>query len=276
MIDRLVSYLFTFLLLLSFVLFAPSTDQNRILLALGLAVIVVFLAVLLNLLTVDGAGSAIIIGTVAFGLGNWTGAYAILFFFLGTHLVTKLVYRKETPDFFDKRYSDRRDGSQVWSNGFVFTLLLFFWYITGLEIMLFVAMGSLAAALSDTWASEVGESLSSESARMITTFRKVPAGTDGAISVQGTLAAMGGAFLFSVGFVLLEGLLWNWIVLVAITMGGFLGCVMDSYLGALFQSNNNEKSSYITLTNNSVNALATVFGALITFLILQFSHYGMV
>ncbi len=276
MIDRLVSYSFTFLLLFFAVVLASEQDQQRIIIALGLAIAIVGLALFLNFLTVDGAGSAIVIGTVSFGLGGWIGAYAILFFFIGTHIVTRILYRKESPDFLEKRYSDRRNGSQVWSNGFLFTALLFIWYFTKMDLWLFVAMGALATSLSDTWASEVGESLSSGNARMITTFKKVPAGTDGGISLQGTLFGFFGAFLFTVGFLFLYGQPLNWTLLLAISIGGFSGCIADSYLGALFQNKCEDSDSRYSLSNNNVNTISTVIGAAVTFGILISTIHGLV
>ena len=51
-------------------------------------------------------------------------------------------------------------------------------------------IGAVATATADTLASEIGVL---QEPRLITTFKKVPAGTDGAISILGTSAAIVGA-----------------------------------------------------------------------------------
>ena len=53
---------------------------------------------------------------------------------------------------------------------------------------------ALAEAAADTLSSELGEVLGGEP-RLLTTLRPVPAGTDGAISLAGTLAGCGGAII---------------------------------------------------------------------------------
>jgi uncharacterized membrane protein len=69
-----------------------------------------------------------------------------------------------------------------------------------------VVTSHFACCLGDTLASELGI-LSRSPPRLITTFRMVPPGTNGALSVVGTLASVcGGIFM---GFVMSGCLLWE-------------------------------------------------------------------
>lgn len=87
-----------------------------------------------------------------------------------------------------------------------------------------------AAAAGDTWSSEVGV-LSRRDPIHILTFRKVPRGTNGGVSALGLAAAIGGgAFLGAAMEPLVPGSL-----LIGL-LGGILGSMIDSVLGALFQS----------------------------------------
>jgi uncharacterized protein (TIGR00297 family) len=118
-------------------------------------------------------------------------------------------------------------------------------------LMLLGTAAALAVAAADTVSSECGQALRRE-ARLITTFERVPAGTDGGITLVGTLAGAVAALLVSLVGVW-TGLLsprWMWIAAGA----GVLGMIVDSFLGALF-----ERRGWIG--NDSVNFVSTVVAA---------------
>ena len=114
-------------------------------------------------------------------------------------------------------------------------------------------IGAVATATSDTLGSEIGV-LSTP--RIITTFKKVPPGTDGAVSILGTSAGiLGSAIIGFVAFLL--GVLNDpWLALKISVISGTIGCFMDSFLGAVF-----ERRNY--LNNEHVNLLATITGAIV-------------
>ncbi len=136
----------------------------------------------------------------------------------------------------------------------------------------YVFLGSVAAALSDTLSSEIGV-LSKEDPRMVTNLSKaVPAGTNGAVSLLGTLAAVGGAaitatlaVIFAPSFLPQEQavLLYPKLKLfLSVFVGGFMGSITDSFLGVLENEN--------LMTNGSVNFMATLAGGLITAAMMHF------
>jgi uncharacterized protein (TIGR00297 family) len=110
-----------------------------------------------------------------------------------------------------------------------------------------VGLAALAEAAADTVSSEVGQVLGGQP-RMITTFRKAEAGTDGAISFAGTLAGTIAAGMVSgVGSWALRGDVKMFALSWA---AGVFGLIVDSFLGASL-----ERRGW--LNNDAVNFLST-------------------
>ena len=133
--------------------------------------------------------------------------------------------------------------------------LLFLWQPLEVTICLSleVFLGSIATATADTLASEIGVL---QDPVLLTTFKKVPPGTDGGISFLGTAVGIVGAGI--IGFcAYMLGIMPDPYVSIKIAIiSGTVGCFMDSLLGAVF-----ERRDY--LNNEHVNLLATLTGAIV-------------
>jgi uncharacterized protein (TIGR00297 family) len=95
--------------------------------------------------------------------------------------------------------------------------------------------GAMAAVNADTWSTELGV-LSEIPPRLITTGQKVERGTSGGITAAGILAALGGATLIGIAAILFSASQRWFIALVTIILGGLLGSLFDSVLGATIQA----------------------------------------
>jgi len=153
---------------------------------------------------------------------------------------------------------DGRSASQVLANLGVATGCVALYALLGKNVIfLLAAAASFSEAAADTVSSEVGQARN-EKARLITTWKQVPAGIDGAVSLQGTLAGIVAATIVSVVCVLAGLLPWKWL---GISVGSaVVGMVADSYLGASLQRRG-------MLNNDSVNFLSTFLSALVAFVI---------
>lgn len=269
MLDRWVNILFIFTLVVIFITYGEAEGHKQILFALLLAVLLATTAFILNWLTLDGASAAIIFGTIAYGLGGLTGAAVILAFF-----ITGIILSKNEKD---EANDIRRSGSQVWANGFWFALGVVIWYLTQNMAFLAAAVSSIAMATADTWATEIGASRLEAKTRLITTGEKVAPGTNGGISFYGTLAAFIGALFITLVFGFLNMHISYWLLII-IVVTGFLGCFIDSYLGALIQGRSYSSAvisllglKYFYINNNVINWLACGFTAILSLVIILIS-----
>jgi uncharacterized protein (TIGR00297 family) len=123
-----------------------------------------------------------------------------------------------------------------------------------------MALASLAEAAADTVSSEIGQVLGGRP-RMITNLRSAEPGTDGAISVAGTLAgAAAAAIVAGVGTWALRG---DWSLFILSCAGAIFGLLFDSLLGATL-----ERRGW--LNNDAVNFLSTASAAAFALLWLSF------
>lgn len=184
----------------------------------------------------SGAWGAFLEGTIIFGLGGWRWAVLLLAFFISSSALTRLNAKRKAALAAKFEKGGQRDIGQVLANGGVATLfagLHFFFPQASWTWMAFAA--SLAAVNADTWSTELGV-LNPSMPRLITNGKPVERGTSGGISLYGSLAAAGGAALIAVlaGFVRPLGNFWA-IIGIAI-LGGLLGAMFDSLLGATVQA----------------------------------------
>jgi uncharacterized protein (TIGR00297 family) len=115
-------------------------------------------------------------------------------------------------------------------------------------------VASIATKLSDTSASEVGKAYG-RTTYLITTLQPVPRGTEGAVSLEGTLAGVVGSLLLSL---VAYGLgLITPIGIAICLLAAFIATNIESLIGATVQ----EKNAW--LTNELVNFINTAIGAVV-------------
>ena len=194
-------------------------------------------------LTASGALGAILVGTITFGFGGWIwGILLVAFFALCTALSRyRQADKRQLADKFVK--GAHRDMGQVLANGGLaaFISLLYFSYPA--PVLLAAFLGSMATVNADTWGTEVGV-LSRDLPRLITTWRRVPVGTSGGMTLLGTAAAtLGALFMGVLAHVLFrfeallarnDALSLAWIIPTTL-FSGLLGSLFDSLLGATVQ-----------------------------------------
>ena len=207
---------------------------------------------MMGAVTDGGAIAGVLIAFVLMLAGGWAGFAPLLAVFLLTLVTTRWGYARKQRLGVAER-SRGRTASQILANLGPASIcaLPSIWAPEVAEVLLVGALAALAEAAADTVSSEVGQA-TARGAYLITSFRDVPIGTNGAISIEGTISGCVAASIIAwvgAGFGLVE---WRWTFVVA--FAGIAGMFLDSFLGATWENAGK-------LGNDSVNFASNVFAS---------------
>ncbi len=254
----------------------------RVIAGAAIATAIVIVARSVRTLSFSGAAAAVMLGTICVAAG-WSWGVLLVAFFLSSSLLSRIgEARKLANTSGTAEKGGERDASQVLANGGVFAAFAMASIAFPSPDWILPAIGALAASTADTWATEIGTLLARQP-RHILTWKTVPTGTSGGISLHGTAAALLGAAWIA-AIARLAGFPES-AALAAIT-GGFAGALLDSLLGAGAQSRRwcaqcgtgterrvhgcgaetTANGGFSWLDNDMVNAMSSVGGAIVGFL----------
>lgn len=251
-------------------------------------------------LTHSGALGALLVGFVL-TMANYSFFSALLAFFITSSKLTRWGGAQKKKIDAEYKEGGQRNWVQVFCNGGVPTELALLYMIEvgpgeipidfskqySASWMCLSLLGALACSTGDTWASEVGPVLSQSQPRLITTWKEVPAGTNGGVTTVGLVASFLGGFVVGAAYYATQLLMVSdlhladpqWPIMMYGGVAGLLGSMLDSFLGAHMQYSGFDSSigkvvSYESATtrricgkpildNNAVNLFSSVLIALI-------------
>lgn len=236
----------------------------------------------IRFLDAGGAAGAFLLGLIIFGFGGWLFTIPILVFYITSSLLsaTGKKRKKKYEASFEK--TGLRDAMQVVANGGIPGLLVLIWYFFSLPVLYNLYLAALAVATADTWATEIGL-LAGRRPRLITSLERVGHGRSGAVSQAGFTAAIAGSAVIALSGRFCNPEITNGLVMTAVVIvSGFLGNIIDSFLGASFQAQfrcsecgrltekrihckrrSDHESGYLFMNNDFVNILSIFSGCVI-------------
>lgn len=247
-----------------------------------------------------GALSALLVGFVL-TMANYSFFAALLAFFISSSRLTRWGGAQKKKIDAEYKEGGQRNWVQVFCNGGVPAELALLYMIEvgpgeipidfskqySASWMCLSLLGALACSAGDTWASEVGPVLSQSQPKLITTWKEVPAGTNGGVTPVGLVASFLGGFTVGAAYFLTQLLTVSdlhmadpqWPIMVYGGVAGLLGSMLDSYLGAHMQYSGFDSSigkvvGYESATtrwicgkpildNNAVNLFSSIIIALV-------------
>lgn len=215
----------------------------------------------------SGAIAGWILGCVLVAGGGPPLYVALLAFFIIGTLATKLGFARKAREGLAQEKGGRRGAAHAFANvGVAAICAVACWRGLGF-VPLFMGIAALATAAADTTASEVGQ-LFGKRAFLPLSFRRVERGTEGAISIEGTLAGIVAGFIVAIagtsiaahhfrpGFIGSVSI-YKSNVIIVLTLCAFVGSYLESILGSW----NRRHGSPIA--NGTLNFANTMFGALL-------------
>jgi len=253
-------------------------------------------------LSTSGALLALLVG-FCLTLAHYSFFLCLLAFFISSSKATK--YKQEVKKELEEDFKEggQRNWLQVLCNGgMAMELSLLYLLDIGSSDLpvdfrhqyraswLGVAvLGAVACCNGDTWASELGTVLAKGDPFLVTTWQRVPKGTNGAVTVVGLVSSLLGGMVIGLAYfvgvfmsasALDLALAPNQLLLVLVGgLGGLLGSLLDSLIGASLQfSGKDVKTGKIVevarngvvpiagkmvLDNHSVNLVSSILTALL-------------
>lgn len=250
-------------------MFSNPSFLNSVLVAVGVHTILLGVAWIApkKLLTPAGLLHALFLGVLLYLSVGWQGELVVVFYFLVGSAVTYIgMAQKEAEGIAEKR-SGARGPENVWSSaltgalcavGIAIATTFVAEPMTIVSLLLLGFVASFSTKLSDTCASEVGKAYGQRTF-LITTLQPVARGTEGAVSLEGTLAGVAGSvaialLAWGLGLIDLLGVVWC-------VIAAFIATNIESLIGATVEG----KSRW--LTHDVVNFLNTLIGAIAAILL---------
>jgi len=230
--------------------------------AINTGLIAIALLLPKKLLTPAGYANAWLLGVIVWAALGWQAYATTLFYFFAGSAVTKVgMATKEAYGIAEARGGIRGPGN-VWGSALTGA-------ICALGVILIsrlapsalsqwqplLALGfvaSFSTKLSDTTATEIGKAYGQRTF-LITTLQPVPRGTEGAVSLEGTLAGVVGSVALATVAWLCQLITPDGIAICAIA--AFIATTVESLIGATLEG------KFSWLTHDLVNIINTTVGA---------------
>jgi len=244
---RITLPLSTSSVLLVFNIYGVYAPLNHLIYAFAISFILGLIAMKARVADESGLMSATLVGTLIIVFTDIRFFLILASFYIIGSFATKYRYSLKLELGIEEPAGGARGYANVLSNSLPALFFSLNYHVLESDLFLVAFVASIATALGDTLASEIGKT--SGKVYLITNFEPVSPGESGGISLLGEISALCGTIIVALLSYLLSVIPSEYLPLVIVA--GFIGVHVDSFLGATL-----ERMGY--LTNSGVNFLATL------------------
>ncbi|XP_054814239.1 protein VTE6, chloroplastic isoform X1 [Prosopis cineraria] len=251
--------------LMSLIQSSPPTWGSSLL--SNVLIFIVGSPILVTGLSLSGVAAAFLLGTLTWRAFGPSGFLLVAtYFIIGTAATKVKLAQKESQGVAEKRKGRRGPSSVIGSS--VAGCVCAFLSISGVggeacaQLWRLGFVASFCTKLNDTVSSEIGKAYG-KTTYLVTNFKVVPRGTEGAVSVEGTFAGILASMVLAfVSYLMGEINAHEAIICVLASQIANLG---ESIIGASLQ----EKEGFRWLNNDAVNIINISMGSIIAVLMQQ-------
>ncbi len=252
----------------------PDHTVLELLVSLVICIALGFFTFWHKILDAYGAIASFVVGLVIAVFANIYWLITLICFLMVTYFVTKYNFAYKKEHGVAQGTFGERGLKNVLANGSIMALIAVFRFQLGFPTASILFICSISVAASDSFANEIG--VLSNKTYLITNLQKrVRPGTHGGISLRGQCAALAGAIIPAIiGWFLISEFnvnlfqvtsqaqmpLTTYTLILPIIIG-FLGCQIDSVLGATLQRQK-------LISNDEVNLLSILLSVLIIWVVI--------
>lgn len=206
--------------------------------------------------SVSGALCGAVIGTAIFTFAGWQGWLLLLASFAAATMTSRVGLRKKTLlGIAESREGRRGAGNAIANTGIAAAAAILSALTYAQDAALLAFAAALTAGASDTIASEIGKAWGRRT-WLIAPLRRVPPGTSGALSIEGTAAGLAGAAALAGLAVTLELIPGR--ALLPVVAGAMIGSFIESGLGAKLEAPGILNNDALNFINTGVAAYAAL------------------
>jgi uncharacterized protein (TIGR00297 family) len=235
---------------------ALQRDWTAVAIIIIVNIVVAYAGYLARTVTRAGAIGGGVIGIVIAASVGWSGWILLFSTFLAAALSSRLGLRRKTLlGIAEERGGRRGVGNAIANTGFAAVAALLSVLSDAHQASLLAFATALTAGGSDTIASEIGKAWGKRT-YLVSTLKIVPPGTAGAMSVEGTVAGLAGAFVLAGIAVVLD--IIPPLALLPVVIGATVGSLCESLLGATLEGPGILNNDVLNFLNTATAAAAAI------------------
>ena len=235
---------------------AAAIALDRLPAALALNIAVAWAGHRARTVNISGAVTGAIIGTMVYVSTGWQGWVLLLVTFIAAAVATRAgLTRKMLLGIAEERGGRRGAGNAVANTGIAAVASAVALTGASPDAARLAFAAALVAGGSDTIASEIGKAWGRRT-WSITSLARVPPGTSGAMSLEGTVSGIAGAA--GLGAVACVLQLAPWSAMGVLVIAATLGALLESWLGATLEAPGILNNDMLNFINTAAAALAAV------------------